>query len=71
MPDFSLQERAAAASQTFELTEPFPKLRFDDAVQVVEAGGRFYVVERTGGSLASCPMKASKKRRSCSTFPIT
>jgi len=45
---FSLPTRAAVSNQTFEITEPFPSLRFDDAIQVVEQGDRFYVVEWAG-----------------------
>lgn len=46
---FSLPSKAAVSHRTFELTDPFENLRFDDAAQVVEApDGRFYVVERAG-----------------------
>lgn len=45
---FSLPSRAAVSDRAFELSDPFPHVRFDDAIQVVEAGDRFYVIERAG-----------------------
>jgi uncharacterized repeat protein (TIGR03806 family) len=60
---FSLPTRAAVSNQTFEITEPFPSLRFDDAIHVVEQSGRFYVVEWAGRIYSFNPRDRTPEKR--------
>jgi hypothetical protein len=60
---FSLPTRSALSSQSFVATDPFERLRFDDAVALAEAGGHLYVAQRTGRSTSASATKAATTAR--------